>query len=269
MQLSATVVTGEAVVLQLRPASFVVRAGGALIDAVATVLVFLGAIWALGATIFEELDPAAVQAVVLTLVVACLVGVPLAVETLSRGRSLGKLVFGLRVVRDDGGAVRLRHSLVRVLLGIFELWMTLGSVALIASMLNERGKRLADMVAGSRVVIERQRAVPAPLPGVPEPLRGWAEVADVGRLPDPLVASVTQFLRQSRSVPPAVRHQTAQRLAAHVAPFVAPGPPAGVGMEDFLLAVVAERRNRDYRLLAARKQAADAAADRLHALPFT
>ncbi|MFC7403067.1 RDD family protein [Citricoccus sp. GCM10030269] len=267
--MSATVVTGEAVVLQLRPASFVVRAAGALLDGLVLVLVFVGAGWALGATIFNELDEAAAQAVLLVLGIACLIGIPSAVETLSRGRSVGKLIFGLRVVRDDGGAVRSRHGLVRVLLGVFELWMTAGSVALIATMANERGKRLADMVAGTRVVIERQRKVPAPLPGVPASMQHWAEVADVGRLPDALVASVTQFLRHSSTVPPVTRQQTLQRLAAQVAPFVAPGPPAGVGLEDFLLAVVAERRNRDYRLLSRHHEIAEASADRLHTLPFT
>lgn len=267
--MSTTVVTGQAVVLQLRPASFVVRAGGALIDGIALVLAFLGVLWVLGQTILEELDPAAAQATVLTLVVGLVVGVPLAVETLSRGRSLGKLVFGVRVVRDDGGAIRLRHSLVRVLLGIFELWMSFGSVALIASMLNERGKRLADMVAGTQVVVERQQKIPPPLPGVPESMRSWAEVADVGRLPDTLVASVTQYLRHARSVPPAVRVQTARRLTAQVAPFVAPGPPVAATLEDFLLGVVAERRNRDYRMLAMRQERSEASAERLHALPFT
>lgn len=266
--MSTTVVTGEAVVLQLRPASFVIRAAGALIDGLALVLVFLGILWVLGQTILEQLDPAAMQATVLTLVVGLIVGVPLAVETLSRGRSLGKLVFGVRVVRDDGGAIRLRHSLVRVLLGIFELWMSFGSVALISSMLNERGKRLADMVAGTQVVVERQQKLPPPLPAVPESMRAWTEVADVGRLPDALVASVTQFLRHARSVPPAVRAQTAGRLTAQVVPFVAPGPPAGVSMEDFLLGVVAERRNRDYRMLAHRQERSAASAERLHALPF-
>src|SRR5699024_2584675 len=108
--------------------------------------------------------------------------------------------------------------------GVFELWMTAGSVALLAALFTERGKRLADMVAGTQVVLERQRRVPPPLPGVPESMRQWAEVADVGRLPDRLVASVTQFLRQSSTVPPAVRDQTAARLVAQVVPYVAPAP---------------------------------------------
>lgn len=267
--MTTTVVTGEAVVLQLRPASFVVRAGGALLDGLVIVGAFGLAVWALAATIFEELDPAATQATVLTLVVACLVGLPLAWESLSRGRSPGKLAFGLRVVRDDGGAIRLRHVLVRVLLGVFELWMTLGSVAVLAALFNERGKRLADMVAGTRVVIERQPRVPAPLPGVPGAMAGWAAVADVGRIPDALAASVTQFLRTAAQVPPVTRNATATWLAAQVAPFVAPGPPAGATMEDFLLAVMAERRNRDYAQLSRQQQSTDAAAERLRSLPYT
>ncbi|MDI3330389.1 MAG: RDD family protein [Micrococcus sp.] len=266
--MTTTVVTGEAVVLQLRPASFVVRAGGALLDGLVILAVFLLCVWGLAATIFEGLDPAATQATVLTLVVACLVGLPLAWEAVSRGRSPGKLAFGLRVVRDDGGAIRLRHALVRVLLGVFELWMTLGSVAVLSALFNERGKRLADMVAGTRVVIERHPSVPPPLPGVPGTMTGWAAVADVGRIPDALAASVAQFLRNAPQVPPATRTATADRLAAQVAPFVAPGPPAGASMEEFLLAVMAERRNRDYAQLVRQQQAAGAAAGRMRSLPY-
>lgn len=267
--MTTTVVTGEAVVLQLRPASFVVRAGGALLDGLVILAVFLLSVWALAATIFEELDPAATQATVLTLVVACLVGLPLAWEAVSRGRSPGKLAFGLRVMRDDGGAIRLRHALVRVLLGVFELWMTLGSVAVLAALFNERGKRLADMVAGTRVVIERQPSVPQPLPGVPGTMTGWAAVADVGRIPDALAASVTQFLRHAAQVPPVTRNATASRLAAQVAPFVAPGPPPGATTEEFLLAVMAERRNRDYAHLTRQQQSTGAAAGRMRSLPYT
>ncbi|MGD6978365.1 MULTISPECIES: RDD family protein [Citricoccus] len=266
--MTTTVVTGEAVVLQIRPASFVVRAGGALLDGLVIAGAFALSAWALAATVVEELDPAAAQAAVLTLVVACLVGLPLVWETLSRGRSPGKLAFGLRVVRDDGGAIRLRHVLVRVLLGVFELWMTLGSVAVLASLFNERGKRLADMVAGTRVVTERRPRVPAPLPGVPGTMTGWAAVADVGRIPDALAASVAQFLRAADRVPPVTRNATATRLAARVAPFVAPGPPAGASVEEFLLAVMAERRNRDYAQLTRQQRATEAAAGRMRSLPY-
>ena len=53
-------------------------------------------------------------------VVLVVVGYPVALETLLRGRTLGKLALGLRVVRDDGGPVGFRQALVRGLAGVIE-----------------------------------------------------------------------------------------------------------------------------------------------------
>ena len=39
------------------------------------------------------------------LLVTVMVVLPTTVETLTRGRSLGKLAMGIRIVRDDGGPV--------------------------------------------------------------------------------------------------------------------------------------------------------------------
>ena len=53
-------------------------------------------------------------------------------------------------------------------------------VALIASMLSAKGKRLGDMFAGTFVIQERCRARPGLPPAfavVPPPLAGWAQVA--------------------------------------------------------------------------------------------
>ena len=84
-----------------------------------------------------------------------LVGGPIAVETLSHGRSLGKLACGLRVVRDDGGPIRFRHALVRGAMGVVEILMTFGVIACIASLVSARGRRLGDVFAGTLVVRER------------------------------------------------------------------------------------------------------------------
>ena len=45
-------------------------------------------------------------------------GYPVAMETLTRGRTLGKMALGLRVVRDDGGPITFRQALVRGLVGL-------------------------------------------------------------------------------------------------------------------------------------------------------
>ena len=103
-----------------------------------------------------------------------LVGGPIAVETLSHGRSLGKLACGLRVVRDDGGPIRFRHALVRGAIGVVEILMTFGVVACVASLVSARGRRLGDVFAGTLVVRER-----VPAPGGPVSCRrlrrGWRD----------------------------------------------------------------------------------------------
>ena len=57
----------------------------------------------------------------------CLVIVPPSSRPLSRGKSLGKLAVGARIVRDDGGATGLRHALIRALAGVVEIYLTIGA----------------------------------------------------------------------------------------------------------------------------------------------
>ena len=89
----------------------------------------------------SSLDDAAGRArLVLVLVVALTVGVPVVVETLTRGRTLGKLAMGMRAVRDDGGPIRFRHALVRGLVGFVEIWVLLGVPALLCSLFSAAGQ---------------------------------------------------------------------------------------------------------------------------------
>ncbi|WP_432507617.1 RDD family protein, partial [Kineococcus arenarius] len=166
------VVTGEAVVLGLRAASFASRLLSAAIDAVVHLLV-LGALLYASQALLSSTDEAATAAVVLAETVLCLIGIPTAVETATRGRSLGKLVAGVRAVRDDGGPVRFRHAVVRALAGFFELWALAGSPAIVCALLTARGKRVGDLLAGTYVVRERTAARPVPLPPLPPELAGW------------------------------------------------------------------------------------------------
>ena len=147
-------VTGDAVVLGLQPAKLPSRALAVVIDLVvvfaAYILISIGLAMATA-----SLDEAAVMAVSIAAFLLVLVGGPIAVETLSHGRSLGKLACGLRVVRDDGGPIRFRHALVRGAMGVVEILMSFGVIACIASLVSARGRRIGDVFAGTLVVRER------------------------------------------------------------------------------------------------------------------
>jgi hypothetical protein len=194
--------------------------------------------------------------------VTTIVIVPTVVETLTRGRSLGKLAAGLRVVRDDGGPIRLRHAFVRALVAVFETYATSGSVALISSLWNRSGKRLGDLLAGTYVVRERSGAPPPPPPQMPPELAAWAHGADIGRIPDTLAMAARQLLARANALHPASRARLGVDLAQRVAGYVAPPPPSAVHPERFLAAVLAERRDRDLVRLRSEQDRHDARAQR-------
>jgi uncharacterized RDD family membrane protein YckC len=246
--------TGEAVALDVRPASFLLRSAGGAIDLVAYLLPLILALWLFSSIAASgvALDPALTQALSIALLIVFLVLAPIVVEFASGGRSLGRLAIGARIVRDDGGAISLRHSVIRGLLGFVEIFATLGGLAFVVSLLNSRSKRLGDLLAGTYSQHER---APAPRPfavGVPPELAAWAQTADVAKLPDRLSRRLVAFLTQADRMTPTTRARLAHELAAETSPFVSPLP--NVHPETFLVAVAALRRDREYRGLVLERQ---------------
>jgi len=262
------ILIGEGVVIDARPASFAVRMVGAVLDAVA-----LGALaWILSivvAVVGFQTDAAAGGALLIVFLVGVFVVIPATVETLTRGRSLGKLAMGIRIVRDDGGPIRVRHAVIRALTGVLELWLTLGAIALISSLVHPQGKRLGDMLAGTYAVRIRggQRALPPVM--MPPELASWARHADIRRLPDGVALAARQFLGRAAGLHQASRARLGGELAAEIERYIAPGPPLGTHPERFIAAVLAERRDREYAqaVRAARTAAAEAAL--VHRLPHS
>ncbi|ERK70283.1 RDD family protein [Leifsonia aquatica ATCC 14665] len=257
-------VTGEAVTLDVKPASYILRAAGTFIDWVVYMLVMLGCVLLLVAT-GGGLDEALVRALVVLILVFGTVVIPLTVELASRGRSLGKLAVGARIVRDDGGAIGFRHAFIRALTGVLEIFMTVGGIAALVGLLNTRSKRLGDLLAGTYSQLVR---VPAPRPldlYLSPALSGWAATADVGRLPDRLSRRIAQFVRQAPQLTPAARYGLSTELAREASAFVSPLPD--VDAETFLVGVALLRRQRDARGLALEQQRLDRLAPVLEGLP--
>lgn len=261
--MSDEIVIGEGVILDARPASFASRLLSGLLDAIILIAVlWVVSLLAIAAGAGAGANDALIAALTVTVTIGVIVAVPATVETLTRGRSVGKLALGLRIVRDDGGPVRFRHAIIRALVGIFELWMTAGSFALLTSLLNSRGKRIGDLLAGTYAVRIRGGQRPlAPLV-MPHELAGWAHHADIRRLPDGVALSARQFLGRAADLNPGSRDRLGRELAAQVEGFVAPGPPQGTHPERFLAAVLAERRDREF-VLASNQAARSAAEERL------
>jgi uncharacterized RDD family membrane protein YckC len=261
----AEVVTGEAVVLDLTVARFPSRILALLLDMLVQipVLIFLAVV--VSSASGNHLNSASGAAVYLSGFMFVVIGYPLIFETLSRGKTLGKMALGLRVVSDDGSPERFRQALIRALSAAFvEVWLPpfnlIGIPAgLITSMVSAKGKRLGDMFAGTFVIQERVPPRPDLAPVftvVPPPLLGWAQHLEVSRLSDQTAAAAGSFLRRFYDLRPAAREQLGMQLAGAVAAQVSPPPPPGTEPAAFLAAVLAVRRERERARFLARQAAA-------------
>ncbi len=122
-------------------------------------------------------------------------------ETLLAGRTPGKLVLSLRVVRVDGSPGRFPDFLLRNLLRGVDFLPALFGVGLVAMLLDDRLRRIGDMVAGTVVVCEERSAVLAGVdiqpPVSEEERRELPGRVDLDR--DEL-AVIEEFLRRRRKL---------------------------------------------------------------------
>lgn len=265
------IVIGEGVALDVRPAGFLLRAVSSAIDFIVVMAILIGAMYGI-ATVAQalsdsgvEIDLALGSAIMLATTVLVVVGVPVTVETLTRGRSLGRLAMGLRIVRDDGGATGFRHAFARGLLGVFELFMTSGGVAAIVGLMNPRAKRLGDMVAGTYCQNERVKRLQPRTVALPPTLIAWSAVADVARLPDRTARRVLDYLDQAPRLEPAARQRLAEQVGRECLPYVHPLPE--VDADTFLRGVAVLRTQRELAGWAGRAERRRALSPTLDALP--
>jgi uncharacterized RDD family membrane protein YckC len=220
-----------------------IRAVSALIDlTVVFVAYVLGIVlWAVTLT---DLDTALSAAILILFTVLAIVGYPLIFETATRGRSLGKMATGLRVVSDDGGPERFRQALFRALSGVVEFWILAGGPAVICSLLSSKGKRVGDVFAGTMVISERAPKL-SPPPLMPPTLAWWASSLQLSGLAPESAERARQFLSRATQLDPGMRDQIAYRICSEVVARISPPPPPGTPPQLVLAAVLAERHRRE------------------------
>ena len=243
------VMTGEAVALELRPTPFALAAAGAAID---WAVYFIGGLLFVTFAILTPLlasplgaDEDTVGAFIGASLILVLVIIPIAVELLTRGKSLGRLAVGARIVRDDGGAIGFRHAFIRNLVALLEIYSTFGGLAAIFGLTNDKSKRMADFLAGTYSQYERVPRQTYPLFIIPPEVAAWAATADVARIPNRVSLRAIKFLRQAAGLTPATREVLGRQLATELRAWVSPIPP--VPPEIFIVGVVALRRDRELR----------------------
>ena len=239
-------VTGEGVALDLPPASLGLRLASGLIDLVVTDRAVRGE--PAGAPDRHDQRrrrrwstlPSSRRSIITFAVY------PTVLETLTRGRSLGKLALGLRTVRDDAGPITFHHALVRALIGFVEIYVLLRRAGVLLDA-GQPARQAAGRLRRRHLRDPRPGRAPAPAPAADAAASsptGPAH-ADLASLPTGLALAVRQFLGRLPTLDPHSRHRVGADLLTEVRRYVAPAPPAGAPPEVVLGAVIAERRDRD------------------------
>lgn len=166
-------------------------------------------------------------------------------EVLNSGRTPGKKMNGLRVVRVGGAPVTFLTSLVRNSLRIVDFVPSaylLGATVILATRTNQR---IGDVVAGTLVV----RELPAKQP---EARKAWPLFYDEQRPPGTLdtsritaeeLAAVRQFLERRWSIDGHARSELASLMAERLRPKLAGASPELRG-ERLLEAIAAAKGAR-------------------------
>ena len=177
---------------------------------------------------------------------AVLFGYPIALETLWRGRTLGKAALGLRVVTTEGGPVRFRHAAIRAALGLVDFFLTSGAAAVISVLADPQQPAAGRPGGGDARPPGADR--PAPAPGgrvhVPPGLEAYAASLDVSGMTADDYRAVRAFLLRAPSLDYQVRYQLAIGLADPLADRVRPLPPAGIHPAWYLICVAAVYQQR-------------------------
>ncbi|MDT0556589.1 RDD family protein [Patiriisocius hiemis] len=76
---------------------------------------------------------------------------------LFNGRTLGKWIMKIRVVKIDGNPVHWSNYLTLWMLRLVDIWIFLGSIGLLYLIFTEKNQRLGDMAAGTVVISTKQK----------------------------------------------------------------------------------------------------------------
>ncbi len=234
-----TIATPEGVSLELVLAGVGSRFIARLLDTVIQVAI----IFALVLGIYGTSAPGAVRALARVLLFLVIFAYDVPFEVLNRGRTIGKIATGIRVVDEVGGPVHFFTSAIRTILRIVDflpIFYIAGVVSIVAT---ENDQRLGDLAAGTIVVRDRfpgiAAAVGAPATVPVEAVATW-DVSAIG--PDD-IATIHQFLDRRLALPLPVRAHFAGQLAARIAPLVA-GAPYAAHPEYLLEGVVVAKQAR-------------------------
>lgn len=162
-------------------------------------------------------------ALLVPLAAVVLFGYDVLFEVRGAGRTPGKRMTGLRVVREDGAPVDVTASAIRNAVRVVDGLPTSYIPTVLAVLATRRNQRLGDLAAGTIVVRERRPAAAERPPEAPHAAEAvsW----DLSAISRDELAGIRSFLQRRGDLTPEARTALARRLSDAVAAKVAGAPP--------------------------------------------
>lgn len=211
--------TSDHVVLRYDLAAAGNRGFAAIVDFIIAALIFVGALFAFGiaSNIFVDMAPWTGVLFMLTLLIAWCYFVLL--EWLWQGQTVGKRMFGLRVIRDDGAPAGFIAVLIRNLVRVVDFLPAFYGLGLVMVIVSARSQRLGDIAAGTYVVRAPRPRLDYFSLRTATPL-GDGATLEMRVLPGEVQRLVREFVAREAKLRPAERAKVAKQIADRVRPYV-------------------------------------------------
>jgi uncharacterized RDD family membrane protein YckC len=222
--------TADHVVLRYDLAGGGNRGFAALIDFVLATLIFIGAFFMFslfaGVVGFQGAAPYFGIAALLTFAIAWSYFILL--EWLGNGQTIGKRIFGLRVIADDGAPAGFTAVLVRNLVRMVDFLPGFYGFGLLAIVVSSRSQRLGDLAAGTFVVRAPRPQLDYFSLRTVTPLGAGVHVA-TRVMPGEAQRLVREFVAREAKLAPDHRARLAKQLADRLRPYARDVDP---GLDD-------------------------------------
>jgi len=241
--------TPEQIVLELPLAGigsrFLSLAIDTLIQTTLYVVVFLGVVFLAPGIRFKGLFSWVPSSLALPLVIIFLFcvywGYFAFFEVIWKGRTPGKRIVGIRVIKDSGRPINIFEAIGRNLMRAIDSLPTMYAVGIVCMLLNDKNRRLGDYVAGTLVVHEKATWEMRPdwsLSGSSS--AGNAPLVRIGAEELVLIES---YLHRRLDLDHAVRDNTAYQIASRITLKTGIKRADNESLDEFLESIA--RRARD------------------------
>ena len=161
-------------------------------------------------------------------------------EWLWNGQTIGKRLYRLRVINEDGSPAQFTAVLIRNLIRLVDFLPAFYGVGVLVIVLSPKSQRLGDLAAGTYVVRAPRPAVDWFSLRTVTPL-GAGVTAETRRMPGEAQRLVREFVARESDLAPSERVRIAGVIAAKLRPYTVEDL-AGLGDVDLIHAIARSLR---------------------------